>query len=649
MSDSIESRLKEAYADMTTTPELREDVLKSLKSLPRETPPAAPRRPIRMLVGAAVAATVLVAAILLGRSPATDEAAPLAATAQEALGPELHRELIATKGGLERIRLLIEHRDRLATLSPEAGLEIADRVFDAFPWSRHEIGSGLPESRRQKQKDLFAIRDLVVKNDFRELSWLFVRMLEHGDPYVRLHGVQRMQDLRTSRHATEVATALGDVDDRVRAEAARALVAWNVEASRPAVLALLRDPDEDVREAVAHALETWRDPETRRAVIAILGDPDFDVRSAAATTLERQDAKDALPALRAAREKEVQPGMQPVLDSVIRSLEALRGERRPVKALGSWTGPTSGVEKADVAFLGDEKGWARNWERVRGREPRPNVSFGRQFVLGVFAGEGFNSRGYDAVVTEDDGRMLIRLRQRFYQTMGGRGRGHGVAVPGPAADRQAHRGRGERPGDDRRRPDLGRAGHLPLVEAPHRESLYFASKESASRAPAASVAWSPRLSDPVSTPKSSFTSGKSPKLAQRLPSGADEKRLVRREEPDLACEPDLVLPGGERRERELRLEQQREGGALLDVEDVLAAALHRLGHRGQGVRIRDLARGQPRDIAVRHSGAAGGDEQNGGQEQGDPHGHLLGGTGPAKPSKRRPDYGTPASFPARDP
>jgi hypothetical protein len=419
MSDSIESRLKEAYADMTTTPELREDVLKSLKSLPRETPPAAPRRPIRMLVGAAVAATVLVAAILLGRSPATDEAAPLAATAQEALGPELHRELIATKGGLERIRLLIEHRDRLATLSPEAGLEIADRVFDAFPWSRHEIGSGLPESRRQKQKDLFAIRDLVVKNDFRELSWLFVRMLEHGDPYVRLHGVQRMQDLRTSRHATEVATALGDVDDRVRAEAARALVAWNVEASRPAVLALLRDPDEDVREAVAHALETWRDPETRRAVIAILGDPDFDVRSAAATTLERQDAKDALPALRAAREKEVQPGMQPVLDSVIRSLEALRGERRPVKALGSWTGPTSGVEKADVAFLGDEKGWARNWERVRGREPRPNVSFGRQFVLGVFAGEGFNSRGYDAVVTEDDGRMLIRLRQRFYQTMGG--------------------------------------------------------------------------------------------------------------------------------------------------------------------------------------------------------------------------------------
>jgi hypothetical protein len=259
-----------------------------------------------------------------------------------------------------------------------------------------------------------------VKNDLRGLSWIFVRLLEHDEPYVRLHAVGRLVELDARRHARAIEGVLGDPDDRVRTAAALGLIGWDARGRRGAILRMMReDPDWTTRRAIARALGALPGKDVEVALVDALDDGDHRVRAAAASSLERLGARTFIIQIRRALATEQTTSVARVLESTVRSLERLRGERRPLEPVARYTGAECRVEKAERRLVSDETTWAEVWARAGNPDERPLVDFTRNRVLVVFGGWQGNCSGYDASATVDDAQVVVRLRPRWYQTMGG--------------------------------------------------------------------------------------------------------------------------------------------------------------------------------------------------------------------------------------
>ena len=89
-----------------------------------------------------------------------------------------------------------------------------------------------------------------------------------------------------------------------------------------------------------------------------------------------------------------------------------------------------------------EEEWIRLWQRHRGVPETgvynayyneigmPLVDFSRCVVVAVFQGQAWNSAGFEAEVGEEEGRVRLRLSERFYQTVGPDGGGQRVSAHG---------------------------------------------------------------------------------------------------------------------------------------------------------------------------------------------------------------------------
>lgn len=339
----------------------------------------------------------------------------LAAPAGDALGERVWDEVIAAKGGIDKVGVLVRHKEALhrRTLDREAGLQLADAILAGFPWREQYVDS-------EHQQDLFKLRDLAVENGLRVLDWLWVRFTEHHHPYVRLHGIQRLGEMEAKEHARRMAECLADSDFRVRMGAAGAILTVKAGEHAEAVEALLADPDEKVR---VHAVIVLTDLSGRAMIgpiAKLLRDPSAKVRARAATALDELGAKGALVELRSVRGVETAKYVAEVLDSSIRSLEAQSGPARAVPVAARYSGPNSQYGEKRYMRVDDRATWRALWSRhVGDADAAPATDFAKHVVVAIFQGKKWNSRGVTAEITEDDRIVRVRFDDLSYQTKGG--------------------------------------------------------------------------------------------------------------------------------------------------------------------------------------------------------------------------------------
>jgi hypothetical protein len=116
-------------------------------------------------------------------------------------------------------------------------------------------------------------------------------------------------------------------------------------------------------------------------------------------------------------------------------LSGAAGAEEQVAALRpyvSWSGAHSKLAERLCLRITSQEEWAKLWERhaVKGTDV-PQVDFGHCMVVAAFQGKASNSDGVVAKsITEKAGRILVRLDERFYQTLGPDGGGVRVTAYG---------------------------------------------------------------------------------------------------------------------------------------------------------------------------------------------------------------------------
>ncbi len=113
---------------------------------------------------------------------------------------------------------------------------------------------------------------------------------------------------------------------------------------------------------------------------------------------------------------------------------------RPLVTL---TGADSHVKERSYYRITSEDEWITIWQRYKGAKESkgydlfcnplglPNIDFEKCMVIAVLQGSGWNSAGLTAVaVLEAKDGIVLRFRDKFYQTGGPHGGGKQVAVYG---------------------------------------------------------------------------------------------------------------------------------------------------------------------------------------------------------------------------
>jgi len=122
------------------------------------------------------------------------------------------------------------------------------------------------------------------------------RQLARGDPdpTVRSVAIRALNRSRDAESRPLFIDALSDADDRVRLEAAKALVNLPDPAAADPLVKLVSNADEDrdVRIAAAQALDRYKKLEVARALTSRLGEKDFSVAWQARRSLRRLTGKD---------------------------------------------------------------------------------------------------------------------------------------------------------------------------------------------------------------------------------------------------------------------------------------------------------------------------------------------------------------------
>jgi hypothetical protein len=211
-----------------------------------------------------------------------------------------------------RWRLAIrENQQRLKTQTQReaeapfaAVLKAADTVWESvvgmynsvtgntpFNAARNLLEPTLAERRRR------AIVYLADRDYGREPPYTkyYSEMARTDDqPLVRAAAIRALNRARDKESVTIYIAALGEGNEAVRLEAAKALANVPDPASVPALLRRMRDPDEttDVRVAAADALRNHRTAEVATALVGILRDPKFGVSWQALQSLRLLTGRD---------------------------------------------------------------------------------------------------------------------------------------------------------------------------------------------------------------------------------------------------------------------------------------------------------------------------------------------------------------------
>ena len=110
-------------------------------------------------------------------------------------------------------------------------------------------------------------------------------------------------------------------------------------------------------------------------------------------------------------------------------------EEKVIHPLVTLTGTDSHIRKCSYYLVRSDEEWVKVWLQHRptnsSNECKPEIDFEKCMVIAVFQGSGWNSRGLNAVaVLESKNRILLRLKNDYYQTGGPDGGGEPVTVYG---------------------------------------------------------------------------------------------------------------------------------------------------------------------------------------------------------------------------
>jgi hypothetical protein len=334
---------------------------------------------------------------------------------REILGPTVAAEFVRAQGGLDRVDVLLRHREELERLKLDStsGLFLADAILERFPWRVHYDDG-------RHQGDLFSLRERICEKKFNSLSWVFARMLEHEHEYVRFHAVAAIRELGAREHLALILPNLDAKGEYLRREAALAVAELGGGKHRDRLVKMLDSKDEGARHSALEALGRGEGGGSLADLIRCLSDGQKRIRALAADLLDRHDLQEAVEPLRAALQAEKDDSVRQGMRSALHSLESLKGTRRTVDIPPPWMEANSRIDRREFHRIESDDAWIALWRRHAGTGAPPAVDFSKSMVIAVFRGESWNSRGVGvASVGEDDEKFRIRCGDRFYQTMGG--------------------------------------------------------------------------------------------------------------------------------------------------------------------------------------------------------------------------------------
>jgi hypothetical protein len=105
--------------------------------------------------------------------------------------------------------------------------------------------------------------------------------------------------------------------------------------------------------------------------------------------------------------------------------------QEPLKPCVVITGANSHITERRYCRITSADDWAQVWQEHRGEKPTgqydlyydpltlPSIDFDRYMVIAIFQGNGWNSAGLRFIsISEENGRMIFRFRDKRYQTGG---------------------------------------------------------------------------------------------------------------------------------------------------------------------------------------------------------------------------------------
>jgi len=116
----------------------------------------------------------------------------------------------------------------------------------------------------------------------------------------------------------------------------------------------------------------------------------------------------------------------------IHPLLGQEGKAADIRPYVAWSGPRSRIETREYSRIRSAEAWIALWARHTGADPEkakdsyynpagvPRVDFERCEIVAMFQGSAWNCAGVDFLsAVEGEGRVVLRIAGRFYQTMGG--------------------------------------------------------------------------------------------------------------------------------------------------------------------------------------------------------------------------------------
>lgn len=316
----------------------------------------------------------------------------------EVLGFEAGWEF-ANKTGLERVQVLVKRKEALLKKKwdKRSSLIIAKAVQQGLPYHYPFRGSDRDKLAKAQanlhSSTVFKLRDLVVEHNLSFLSWYYLLMLEHENPYFRGCALTSLGTLKAAQHVAAVAKLINDPRAMNRRLAITFIVECQATKHSPRVRACLKDKDREIRKHAAKALDALGD-------VAAL--PNLEQAAAKATDREKM-----------------------IFRQVIDSLESIQGRQAAVPIIFEARGRLSRVKAFQSRTIQSVRGWRATWKKIDPKRKIPSFDANTQVAFVVFVGSALNPPGISVFSLNHDSEK-IRLRLKWtladpFLTVGGSG------------------------------------------------------------------------------------------------------------------------------------------------------------------------------------------------------------------------------------
>jgi len=166
---------------------------------------------------------------------------------------------------------------------------------------------------------IWSLYSLVVLGEKKYFKKLFEYTVDE-DKKIRANVIGALGKIGDKKALDFLLGALQDRSWVVRYRAVQALGEMKASRAIPYLEKYLKDPETKVRIAAIKALEAYDDKKVARSILTALEDPDWEVRYTAIGLLEKIGAREMIPVLEKAFDREANPTVKLSIESLLDSL-----------------------------------------------------------------------------------------------------------------------------------------------------------------------------------------------------------------------------------------------------------------------------------------------------------------------------------------